>query len=222
MKNNKYMPYLALGITFALFNLIAFVIPTEKTATFWTVYSFTIISFALQIILWKVTFVKGETLNSIFLGISIIHIGIIYLIIQLVTFTVFWLFPILPVRLAVIVCSIILAISVLCVIGGKTGITEINRIDEKVKSKRYFIQSLQIDIEMLAEAETDTETKTALKKLAEKVKFSDPISHETLDELETKITNKVVDMKSTSDKKSIIAEIELLLTERNKKVKILK
>ena len=56
MKNNKLMSYLALGIVFALFNVIAFVIPTNKTATFWTAYVFTVVAFLLQLLVWKVAF----------------------------------------------------------------------------------------------------------------------------------------------------------------------
>ena len=222
MKKNNLMSYLALGIVFVLFNVIAFVIPTNKTATFWTAYVFSVIAFAVQIPLWKIALGKKDTLKSKFLGIPVIHVGITYLIIQLISFAIFMIFPTLPVWLAVIVCAIILAISALCAIAGQAGADEINRVEEKIKVKRAFIQFLQTDIEMLYESETDAETKTALSKLAEKVRFSDPMSHEMLGELETKITAKVEELKTTADKKAIISEIELLLTERNKKCKILK
>ena len=222
MKKNNLMSYLALGIVFVLFNVIAFVIPTDKTATFWTAYVFSVIAFAVQIPLWKIALGKKDTLKSKFLGIPVIHVGITYLIIQLISFAIFMIFPTLPVWLAVIVCAIILAISALCAIAGQAGADEINRVEEKIKVKRAFIQFLQTDIEMLYESETDAETKTALSKLAEKVRFSDPMSHEMLGELETKITAKVEELKTTADKKPIISEIELLLTERNKKCKILK
>ena len=49
MKKNAFMSYLALGIIFALFNVIAFVVPTDKTATFWAAYVFSIVAFAVQI-----------------------------------------------------------------------------------------------------------------------------------------------------------------------------
>ena len=75
---------------------------------------------------------------------------------------------------------------------------------------------------MLAETETDAETKAALKKLAEKVRFSDPMSHEMLGELESRISAKVEEMKTATDKKALIEEVATLLTERNKKCKILK
>ena len=216
------MSYIALGIVFALFNVIAFVIPTEKTATFWTAYAFSVVAFAVQIPLWKIAFGKKDTLKSKFLGIPIIHVGITYLIIQLIAFVVFMIFPTLPVWLAVVVCAVILAISALCVIAAQAGVNEINRVEEKIKAKRAFIQFLQTDIEMLVEAEADVETKAELKKLAEKVRFSDPMSHEMLGELETRISAKAEEMKTAADKKALIAEVTTLLTERNKKCKILK
>lgn len=222
MKKNSLMSYLALGVVFALFNVIAFVVPTDKTATFWTAYAFSVVAFAAQIPLWRIAFGKKDTLKSKFLGIPVIYVGITYLIIQLIAFAIFMIFPMLPVWLAVVVCAIILAISVLCAIVGQAGANEINRVEEKIKVKRAFIQFLQTDIEMLIEAEIDAETKAALKKLAEKVRFSDPMSHEMLGELESRISAKVEEMKISSNKIFLIGEIDLLLTERNKKCRILK
>lgn len=222
MKKNNLMSYLSLGIVFALFNVIAFVIPTDKTATFWTAYAFSVVAFAVQIPLWKIALGKKDTLKSKFLGIPVIHVGITYLIIQLFAFAVFMIFPTLPIWLAVVVCTIILAISALCGVAGQVGANEINRVEEKIKVKRAFIQFLQTDIEILYDSETDTETKTALGKLAEKVRFSDPMSHEILGELESRIYAKVEEMKTATDKKALVGEIEILLIERNKKCKILK
>ena len=222
MKKENLMSYFVFGIVFSLFNIIAFVIPTDKTATFWTAYAFSVVAFAVQIPLWKIAFDKKDTLKSKFLGIPVIHVGITYLIIQLIAFAIFMIFPTLPVWLAVVVCAIILAISALCVIAGQAGANEINRVEEKIKIKRAFIQFLQVDIEMLAEAETDTETKAALSKLAEKVRFSDPMSSELLGELESRISAKVEEMKIASNKKTLIGEMEILLSERNKKCIILK
>ena len=222
MKKNNFMPYLALGIVFALFNVIAFAIPTEKTATFWIAYTFSAIAFAVQIPLWNIAFDKKDSLKSKFIGIPVIHVGIIYLIVQLIAFVIFMILPRLPEWLSIVVCAIILALFALCAIAGQVGANEINRVEEKIKVKRAFIQFLQTDIEMLVERETDAETKTALKKLAEKVRFSDPMSHEMLGELESRISAKVEEMKTTADKMPLIREAELLLTERNKKCKILK
>ena len=215
MKKNSLMSYLALGIVFALFNVIAFVIPTDKTATFWAAYAFSVVAFAVQIPLWKIAFGKKDTLKSKFLGISVIHVGITYLIIQLFAFAVFMIFPTLLIWLAVVVCAIILAISALCTISGQVGANEINRVEEKITVKRAFIQFLQTDIEMLAENETDTETKAELKKLSEKIRFSDPISNELVNHIENRILIKIDELKASNDKAMIISELNFLLDERN-------
>lgn len=222
MKKNKGMAYAVLAITFVLFNVIAFAVPTAKTATFWTAYAFSVVAFAVQIPLWKIAFGKKDTLKSKFLGIPVIHVGIAYLIIQLIAFAVFMIFPTLPAWLAVVVYAIILTISALCAIAGQAGANEISRVEEKIKVKRAFIQFLQTDIEILVESETDAETKAALSKLAEKVRFSDPMSHEMLGELESRISVKVEEMKTAADKKALVGEVETLLVERNKKCKILR
>lgn len=222
MKKNRLMPYLALGIAFALFNVIAFIIPTLKTAAFWTAYTFSVIAFAVQIPLWKIAFGKKDTLKSKFLGIPVIHVGFAYLVIQSIAFLIFMIFPMLPVWSAIVVCSIILALSLLCAIAAEAGANEINRVEEKIRVKRAFIQFLQADIEMLADKESDQDTKEALIRLAEKVRFSDPMSHEMLNDLESRILTKVEEMKIIVDKRALIEDVTSLLSERNKKCKILK
>lgn len=222
MKRNGLLSYLALGVAFILFNVIAFVIPTDKTATFWTAYAFSAAAFAAQIPLWMIALGKSEGLKSKFLGISIIQVGLYYLIVQLIAFAVFASLQTLPVWSATVACTVILAIFTLCVIGGRAGANEIKRVEESVKAHRAFISSLQTDIELLAKSETDAKTKAKLKKLAETVRFSDPVSHGMLGELESKIIAKVEDLNSLVEKETLIEEIEALLFERNKKCKMLK
>ena len=75
---------------------------------------------------------------------------------------------------------------------------------------------------MLAQQEQNPETKTALIKLAEKIRYSDPMSSEALADLEAEISEKITTLKTVADKQNMIQEIELLMTERNKKTKMLK
>ena len=59
MMKNKNLGYGFLAILFVLLSAIAFVIPTEKTGTFWVAYIFTGIAIAAQIVIWKNAFGKG-------------------------------------------------------------------------------------------------------------------------------------------------------------------
>ena len=222
MMKNKNLGYAVLGILFVLISVIAFVIPTEKTATFWIVYGFTEMAFVAQIAIWKKAFGKEDTLKSKFLGLPVVHIGIVYLIIQIIALAVFTAVPTLPNWSVIVVCVVILGISAICMIAGEAGRNEIERVEAKVQKKVFFIKELQADIELLADAETDTITEAALHQLAEKIRFSDPMSNNALAEVEAAITAKIAELKTASDKMVVIQELNSLLAERNKKSKILK
>ena len=222
MKKNSVMAYAVLAISFALFNVIAFAVPTAKTATFWVAYVFTAVSFASQITIWKFAFKGTDTLKSKFLGIPLISVGITYFIVQIIAFAIFMALPLTASWIAIVVCALILGISAICLIGTETGREEINRVEEKVEKKVFYIKSLQVDIEMLASAERDADTKMALTKLAEKIRFSDPMSNEALTDLEEEISAKVKELKAAENKAEIITVLDSLIVERNKKAKLLK
>lgn len=222
MKKNKGLAYAILGIVFLVFNVIAFTIPTEKTSVFWISYVFSIVAFALQVLICKFAFNSEAPLKSKFLGIPFIHIGLVYLIIQLIAFAIFMALPTTPGWVAVVISALILGVSVICLVGTDIGRDEIVRVEQAVHEKIFPTKLIQIDVEMLADQEADLDTKKALLKLAEKIRFSDPMSNDLLVEIETQINNKVTQLKATSNKIAIITDIELLLTERNKKAKLLK
>ena len=221
MKKNSTKGYVILGILFALVSIIAFAVPTAKTATFWIAYVFTAAAFAAQIIIWRTTLGK-EALKSKFLGFPVVHIGIVYTVIQVIAFAVFMFVPTLPTWSAIVVCSVIAGISAVCMISADVGRDEIERVEAKVQNKVFYVRELQADIELLADNESDAAVKTALTQLAEKIRFSDPMSSEQLADLESKISTKVAELKTASSKLEIITELNSLLDERNKKCKISK
>ena len=217
MKKNIKKAYTALGIAFIVFNVIAFVVPTVKTTTFWIAYAFTIVAFALQVAVWNTAFKADDALKSKFLGIPIIYVGILYLVLQVIAFAVFFAFPAIPSWIAVIACVVFLGLSAICLIGANAAKNEIKRVEEKVNQKVFYIRQLQTDVEILAEQEQNPETKAALTKLAEKIRYSDPMSRETLADIEAEIKEKVFKLKTAEHKSDLITELDLLLTERNKK-----
>lgn len=222
MKKNSTKGYVLLGILFALVSIIAFAVPTAKTATFWIAYVFTAAAFAAQIGIWKTALGKEGTLKSKFLGFPIVHIGIVYAIIQVIAFAVFLFAPTLPTLSAIVVCPIIAGLSAVCMISADAGRNEIERVEAKVQNKVFYVREMQANIELLADNESDAAVKTALTHLAEKIRFSDPMSNEQLADLENKISIKAAELKTASSKLEIITELNSLLDERNKKCKILK
>lgn len=221
MKKNSTKGYVILGVLFALVSIIAFAVPFIKTATFWIAYVFTAVAFAAQIIIWNKALGKDE-LKSKFLGFPVVHIGIAYAIIQTVALAVFLFVPTLPAWSTIVACSIIAGVSAVGMISVGVVRNEIERVEANVQKKVFYIQELQADVELLAAAETDADTKAALTRLAEKIRFSDPMSNERLADLENKISTKVLELKTAVNKVEITTELTSLLDERNKKCKILK
>lgn len=222
MKKNSTKGYVILGILFALVSIVAFVVPTTKTVTFWIAYVFTAAAFAVQIGIWKTALGKEETLKSKFLGFPVVHIGIVYAIIQVIAFAVFMFVPTLPAWSAIVVCSIIAGVSTVFMISAEAGRNEIERVEATVQKKVLCTRELQADVELLADNEDDAEVKSALTQLAEIIRFSDPMSNEQLEDLENKISVKIAELKTAANKVELIIELTSLLDERNKKCKILK
>lgn len=224
MSKNKKLGYIVLAIAFVLFNVIAFVVPTDKTSVFWIAYAFTVIAFAAQIFIWNLAFSKAETLKSKFLGLPIIHVGIVYLIIQLVACGVFLAFPWIANWISIISCAIILGVSGICLITTEVGRDEVARVEAKVQRKVSVIKGMQTEVEMIAEAQTDAAVKETLEGLADKLKYSDPMSDESLAPIEDEISAKISALKiqPTIEIPASVKQIEMLLLERNKKSKLLK
>lgn len=222
MKKNSTKGYAVLGILFVLVSVVAFVIPVPKNAAFWVSYGFTVIAFAAQIMIWKTAFGRGEALKSKFIGFPMIHIGIVYLVAQILVLAIFLCFPALPPWSSVVACTVIAGIAAVCVIVSDVSRGEIERVSEKVQKKVFYIKQLQVDIEILADAENDAATKIELQQLAEKVQYSDPMSSGQLADLEKRIAARIAELQSDTDKTAIINELNLLLDERNRKCKIIK
>ena len=221
MKNTK-KAYIIIGILFVLFSIIDFVIPKPKTASFWLSYILAVGACAVQFLIWHNASKADKAPTSRLLGYSVIHIGIVYLILQAITGLIFSIFSSLPSWSAVIISIIILGISAVCLISSDMGITEVTRVEEKVKEKVLYIREIQTDIEILASKEENEDIKRQLSALTEKVRFSDPMSNEKLAEIEKTIISQINQLKATENKEQLINEISALIDKRNSECKIYK
>lgn len=222
MKKNSTKGYILLSIAFVLVSVIAFTVPSAKTTAFWISYAFTVIAFAAQIAIWKAAPGRAESLKSKFLGFPVVHIGMVYLVVQIIAFAVFLFAPALPVWSAIVTGAVIAGSSAICMIAADVGRSEIEQVSAKAREGTFYIKQLQTDIESLADTETNAETKAALKQLAEKIRFSDPMRDAQIADLEEQITVKIAELKYSEDKSRIINELILLLDKRNRKIKFLK
>ena len=181
-----------------------------------------LIQFFRAFLMTRVKTYIAQTMAANAINIFEADIGIVYLVVQIAVLFIFVFAEKLPTWSALVICTAIAAIAAIFMIAADAGRTEIERVEQKIKGKVFYIKNLQVDMEILAGAEKDVKTKKALEQLAEKIRFSDPMSNEQLAVLEDKISLAVENLKSSDDKMKIIEDLNLLLDERNRKCKILK
>jgi len=238
---NKKSVLLITGILAILFSLL-FLVIHPVTNVF--IISYVFAMFGLVGLCWSVWYVLDNKRNYPWIASVPITITT-YLIIQLVISTIFVLFEqlskwnvgaaglinlISQLQFApgwyLLIHSVLLLIFVIRIVMLKSGATYIETRDEQIKSKDIFVKSLQVEIDLLTSQTTDTQIKTRLSSLADKVRFSDPMSADSLQPLERRLMSKIIELKDILNEQSIaialIDEVTTMLDERNMKCKLLK
>jgi predicted transcriptional regulator len=222
---NKGMYFVAAFIVLAVFNVIAFIIPFKREAGFWTGYGFSMAAMFLCVGVGLYALGREE-MRSKFYGMPLAYMAWFYLAVQLITGLAIMAIPAIPYQAGVIAGTVLLGGFLVGLIGVNTGKKMIERVDQKIREKVFYIKSLQVNIEGLAGRAADESIKKKLKTLAEAIRYSDPMSSPQLAALENQIEAKasalaegMADISTTS---TLCDELQQLIAERNRKCKLLK
>ncbi len=137
MKKSTALLYSIFGILFAIFNILAFVIPSEKTATFWIAYGFTVIAFISQIFIFKAF--KKTSQKEKFSGLYAFYIGPVYLLFQLIVFFLFKIVSYIPDWVSIIICTILFGIFLILSIFAEIAKKEIAAVENNIEERRTSI-----------------------------------------------------------------------------------
>ena len=226
-KNQRQLLICAIGL--ACFLALVFLIPFPKTAAFWICFAFTLIAIAAQGYVFKIAFDKGEPLRSKFYGFPIARIGVIYLIVQLVVcFVVMGLGFVVcvPYWIALLLCILILGAAAVGLIATDIMRDEVERQDVQLKKDVHIMRALQSKSAALAGSCADEATKKKLTDLAEKFRYSDPVSSDAVAFIEQDMTvylNELHNALLEGDWSSagiLIARTDAALAERNRLCKL--
>jgi len=236
MKNSKRLTLSILAILFVLFNIIVlpFAFFVQVSAVFWISYVFTLIAFGLTsyVVYTKVS--SDIPLKDKFMELPLVMVTYRYFVSQLILGSILIVVSIVQPELLVIPLSLLALIGSSLLLGyalikillTKTAINEVTRIEDKVKVKVNYIKSLQIDVEVMATKTTNPTSKKALQDLVSTIRFSDPMSHPSLVEIESSIQSKIQELSlKINDSEEVIRlvfDITILFKERNLKSKLLK
>jgi hypothetical protein len=232
-KNKALMLLVAVSVL-TIYNFIVFSIFSAESNVFWPAWAFTM--FGLLLSLGVIAYCIGEksaTLKDVFFNWPLIYVSLGYAIAQIaLSFTALAALESIPVAANLsqaVLLALYVILSASAVIGGNVA----ENIDKKQRETTFFIKDLTSDIERMAARVKDTAARNKIQELYEAARYSDPMSHEMLAQVESEIREKFGELSSfTSDEKEIPSlreeiemlcdEIILLLGDRNGKCKFLK
>lgn len=229
MKKNAIRWWVVLGVALVVYNVLAFALPFPKTAVFAVSYLFTMIAILAQIYVIRTAFYRGEGVKSKFYGFPIAKLGVIYLAVQLIAGLVFMaLGLIVPVWLSLALYVVLLGIAAAGFVAADAARDEVVRQELKLEKDVSRMREFQAKGRALVTLNQIPEAARPLEKLAENLRFSDPVSSEALTEIEDQLAEclaqlqEAVSAQKTEQILSVCQEAEHILAERNQLCKLSK
>jgi len=232
---NKNFKYYAIvwAILLAVFHVIVFVSPAELAGmnkfggAFWSGYIFIVLAFAGQLFCAFRAF-RADNSTKLFYNLPLIAVSWTGLVLTLIFGGLCMAIPNLPNWVGIILCFAVLAFTAIAVVKAGLAAEIVEEKDAQIKAKTSFVRSLTVDAEsLMSRANTDA-VKVECKKVYEAVRYSDPMSSETLASFENEIAAKFGEFSNAvlnggaEDAVQAANELLALISDRNKKCKLLK
>ena len=232
MKKSFKLYIVTWALLLALFNLITFIVPSmpendKYTYSFWIGYAFITVMLIGQLVCAAMVF-NQDDIKKVFYNISSVKIGYLGLVLSFIVGSICMILSSLPYWVGVVLCATVLVLNVLFVLKAKVAVDAVSKNDDKVKANTFFIKSLTVDAEALMARANDDAIKSECRKVAEALRYSDPMSNSALASAESQISIKFADLSaavSENDKDktaSAAKELLVLIDDRNRKCKLLK
>jgi hypothetical protein len=230
MSKSKKSVIAVYAIVFVVFNVLYFAIPFNKTASTWVCYGASLLSIILGYGITEYAFKNTDTLQSKVYGFPVFRIGYIYFAVQTVFSIIMFginAYKEVPAWVAVVFSVLILAGALIGVIATDNTRDVIEKQEQQDRAKTKAITYFKLDVDNLVDMCSDGELKKRIEKLADTLKYSDPVSADELRALENQISNEIASLGTLINTnpdyaKEKVTHIENLLADRNRRCKALK
>lgn len=227
MKKNLLRVMAAVVLLLAVWNVLSFAIPFERTTLFWLSYALTTVAMVAQLPILAISFHHGGDLRSLLYGVPIARVGGIYLLAQtVISLLCMALAGKFPFWVALIVEALLIAAAGLGLLTTTAMRDEIHRQDHTLQSGVSCMRALQSKAQALAGQAGNRRVLPQLRRLADNLRYSDPVSSPATQDTETELTNCLEDMEKalvdgdTDSVAALCAKADSLLVERNRLCKL--
>ena len=223
--NKKFNHYILIwGIMLAVFVIaavVASVVLDIESKGFFFGFIGVALAYLAEIACARKVFAQ-DSLQKFFYNIPILQIlhGSLFLITVLGSACM--LIPQVPDWTGAVVCLFIAAVTAIAVTKASAAAEIVSEIDEKVAASTESVKKLRTEAASLSALAQDSETKNAVKKIEELLRYADPVSSPKTAGLEAQIAVRLADLKDMLVKKADTASIrdlcgklETLILERN-------
>ena len=221
MKKNIARTAATDALLLALFNLIAFMIPFARTASFWLAYIFTSVAILAQLPLMLYAFTPKGSLRGSLYGFPIARLSLIYLLVQAVTgLLCMALAAWVPFSAALIVQAVVLVLAIIGCMATSAIRDEIHNQDARLKKDVAVMRELRSRAGALAGQAQGEAVQEQLRKLADDFRFSDPVSSEATSPLESDNLERALTDGDMEGVAKLCPKTAALLAERNRLCKL--
>lgn len=215
------------GILLAVYHLLIFVVFKPQTGVFWASYGFMLLAFALQLVGFYLSF-KDMTVKAAFFGIPLEQFTLFYFFAELFMSVSFMAIQKVPIIIPIVLQLLLLAVyAIVAIVTIWTRDTAVG-INDHYKNSAGAMRMNTIDVEMLRDSATDPELKNQLRRLADAVRYSDPMTNPAIADLEATIKQETFALQTYCEDGDVAAakeactKLQRLYVERNKKLAALK
>lgn len=210
-------------VLFSVFNTVVFLAPTAHTITFWLGYFFALFAL-ITIVLTLILYFGKPVKEDKFLSLPAVKVAWTYFVLQSILSV--WemiAFP-LPYLPALIINLVLGAVFVVVILVLYAASGKIDKAEEFTAEKVVFIKQIKLSLDSIDTYDSDLKQKIST--LAEAVRYSDPMSHSKLADVEDQLVKVVSEMASnvsdTAKAIELCGQAEKLLKTRNEQCKIYK
>lgn len=209
------------AVVFVIYNLLIFLFLTPVTPVFWLSYGFMVLAFLLQILGMYLAF-KDMNVQAVFFGIPLAQFTLFYFFAEFFMSFVFMIFQNITWKIPLFLQILLLAVYAVVAIVSVAARDSAVAAKDKVMNSAAVMRLNTVDIEMLRDQAWDPELKNQLRRLAETVRYSDPMTNDAVAELDMRIRQETMALQTycedgdvTSAKESC-AMLQRLYVQRNK------
>ena len=222
MKKNTVRTAVVWLILLAVYHVIVFAVPFTHNGAFWLSYVFALAAFAVLGAATYLGEIKGEGVKSKFYGFPILRLGAVYFAVQIVLSLIVMAVAVVKIWVTLVVYVILLGAAAIGLIAADAVREEIQRQDVKLKKDVSFMRNLQSKVCQMA-TQCDA---PELKKFAEDIRYSDPVSSDALGDIEQELAAAVEELQAAvvdGDSESVAQlcrKASAVLSERNRLCKL--